>query len=241
MELLETALATADGIRGIASRFMVDGATYQRGAEIGFSGLDFYVVGRGGALGDVDADVVSAAFVFFEPAAVRTMWDEGRKVMPGVEASQEFLGCGHAWAESHFGDDLDVSRLADLAGRVAAGASPAGAPLFAATRALEGPTSPRARALHQLDLLRELRNAMHGAAVLAAGLAPLQAMAVRSPGMIPMFGWTQEAPDPEPLRARWEAAEAATDLAVSPAFAVLEPVERAELVELIAAADAATA
>ena len=32
---------------------MTDPATYAYGAELGFEGMDFYVAGRGGALGDV--------------------------------------------------------------------------------------------------------------------------------------------------------------------------------------------
>ena len=38
--------------------FMTDPATFARGAALGFEGMDFYVAGRGGALGDVPADVV---------------------------------------------------------------------------------------------------------------------------------------------------------------------------------------
>ena len=48
---------------------MTDPATYAYGAELGFEGMDFYVAGRGGALGDVPADVVAAAFVFFAPTS----------------------------------------------------------------------------------------------------------------------------------------------------------------------------
>ena len=62
----------------VGSHFMLDGNTYKRGAELGFQGLDFYATGRGGVLGDVDADVVAAAFAFFEPGQVRTQWDAGR-------------------------------------------------------------------------------------------------------------------------------------------------------------------
>ena len=50
---------------------MTDPATYAYGAELGFDGMDFYVAGRGGALGDVPADVVTAAFIYFEPDVVR--------------------------------------------------------------------------------------------------------------------------------------------------------------------------
>src|SRR6476620_9710155 len=101
MDALETAIATAPAVSNIGSHFMLDGATYAKGADLGFSGLDFYVTGRGGVLGDVDADVVSAAFCFFEPAGVRTLWDQGREVMPAAKAAAAFMDCCHAWGEAH--------------------------------------------------------------------------------------------------------------------------------------------
>ena len=57
--------ATAGAVGALSSHFMLDGATYAKGGEMGFDGMDFYVAGRGGALGEVDGDVVSAALVFF--------------------------------------------------------------------------------------------------------------------------------------------------------------------------------
>ena len=40
----------------------------------------FYFAGRGGMLGDVDANVVCSAFGWFEPAIVKTLFDEGAAV-----------------------------------------------------------------------------------------------------------------------------------------------------------------
>ena len=80
MDALAAATATAAPVSTVGSHFMLDGNTYKRGAELGFQGLDFYVAGRGGVLGDVDADVVSAAFTFFEPDSVRALWLQGTTV-----------------------------------------------------------------------------------------------------------------------------------------------------------------
>ena len=55
--------------------FMTDPATFTRGAALGFEGMDFYVAGRGGALGDVPADVVTAAFWVFAADAIRAAWE----------------------------------------------------------------------------------------------------------------------------------------------------------------------
>lgn len=233
----EATAATADAVSGVASHFMLDMATYQRGGELGFNGMDFYFAGRAGVLGDVDADVVSAAMVFFNPTVVRGGWDGSAAAMPRRDAGAAFASCGYAWADAHLGDDVDHARLATLAGRITAGASPAGAPIFANWRLLDTPTEPKAAALHQMNLLRELRAALHGAAVLAAGIAAEDAVRFRTPAMAPLFGWADPLDEAtsSSLAPRWAEAEAATNRALAPAYAALD---NAELDELVALANA---
>jgi hypothetical protein len=228
----EAAVATAGPIGSIASHFMVDAATYAKGAELGFEGMDFYVVGRGGALGEVDADVVTAAFVFFNPAAVRESWERGRQVMTPADAAAEFTQVSADWARSHVPADFDAARLAELAGKVIAGASPAGAPLFAGFRALPEPTEPMALAIHRMNALRELRGARHEAAVLVSGIEPLDAVMVKTPYMAGIFGWPEPHPDPTPAKDAWEAAEARTNAMMAAVLAVLDEAELDEFVEL---------
>jgi hypothetical protein len=239
MDPLAAATATAAAVSTVGSHFMLDGNTYKRGAELGFAGLDFYIAGRGGVLGDVDADVVSAAFAFFEPGNVRTLWDQARAVMPPAKAASEFAACAAAWADAHVPDDLDAARLADLAGRVAADARPACAPVFAGWRAMPVPAAPKAAAVHQMNVLRELRNGLHSAAVVSAGLSPLQALSVKSPHMVALFGWPEAAPT-DGLAPVWDGAEARTTEAIAHAYEGLDDAERAELAELAGALHAAT-
>ena len=229
----QTAHDTRDVIVGVTSGFMTDPACYQRGAELGFSGADFYVAGRGGALGDVGPDVVVAAFVFFAPAAVHDAWERTRYVMPRVAAAGAFASWAHEWARASLPDDVDWSRLADLLGRVVEHAPVAGVPLFAAWRAIAEPSDAKALALHRMHLLRELRGGLHGAAVLTVGLTPFEAVAVRGPKMLPILGWAHEPPDPQPLVDRWNLAEARTDRMLGRHLAVLDEAERVELVEAL--------
>lgn len=231
MEPAAAAEATREAVVDIPAKFMMDGATYKQGAALGFDGVDFYVAGRGGVLGECDADVVAAAFVWFEPGHVRHGWEAGGKVMARDEAAAAFAGCAHAWAEDHIADGVDAARLADLAGRIVAAASPAGAPLFAGWRLLPVPDSPKAAAVHQLNALRELRGALHGGAVLATGLSPTEALAISAPYMAPIFGW-EELPSVEGLADRWQQGEAATNVAMGRAYAVLDSAELDELTSL---------
>ena len=219
---------------------MLDPATHARGAELGFEGFDFYASGRGGALGDVPADVVVSVFVFFPPAGLRAAWERSAAVMSRREAALEWARCAHAWARDHLADQVDWTRVADLVGRIVSGADVAGAPLFAAWRTLPEPAHDdvKALAIHRLNALRELRGALHGAAVLTVGLTPFEAASVRAPDMIPEVGWTESPRDPEPLRDRWQLAEARTDRMLGRHFSVLDDTERGELVDALGKAAA---
>lgn len=237
----QTAAGCAEAVSRIASYFMLDAGTYAAGAEAGFAGIDFYVVGRGGALGEVDADVVTAAFALFEPSMVRANWEQGTKVLAPRDAATRFLGCGYEWATEHLDEaGCDWARLAELLGTISAAASPMCAPLFAAWRSMPEPGAEheaRALALHRLHVNRELRFARHAACLVANGLGVLDAMAVNRPEFIGLYGWTAEPPPvTDDLRARWEAAEAATNRALALDYATLAGGEGEELVALCHAA-----
>jgi hypothetical protein len=219
---------------------MLDGSTYEHGAALGFDGVDFYFAGRGGALGEVSGAVLAAALVFFEPARVAAAWDRGRAVLPPSESARAWSQCAERWAQSHLPDGVDYRQLAEILGVVVEGASAAGAPLFAAWAAEPEPPSPKALALHRLNLLRELRGALHGAAVLAQGLSPLEALAVRTPLMAEVFGWGDvELPDAAVHKEAWRRAEEGTDRAMSRHLGVLDETQLQELVELCGAAQGA--
>ena len=234
MDAITAAAQTAGAVSSVGSHFMLDGSTYVHGAGLGFAGLDFYVGGRGGVLGDVDADVVAAAFAFFEPAYVRAQWDMAAKVMTRTEAALAWAGCCSTWAEEHVGDGADLERLGALLDRVVAHARPACASIFAGWRALPVPTSPKAHVVHQMNGLRELRHGLHSAAVVATGLTPHQALSMGSPAMVPIFGWA-EAADVEGLQPKKDAAEDATNAAFAHAYAGLDADERDEVVALMGA------
>lgn len=237
----ETAKATATPIVEIAAKFMLAPATYQKGGELGYEGLQFYVCGRGGVLGDVSAEVVTAAFVWMHPDMVRANWEAGLAVAPAPDAARAFAKCLVAWAVENVPDTPSTARLADLAGKVVATASPAGAPLFAGWLGLPVPAEPAARAVHHLNALRELRGSLHAGAVLAAGIDPLEALHVRTPYLAQAFGWSDPAPEVEAVQARWQDAEAATDRAMARRLTGLDDGERRELADLAAELHAATA
>jgi hypothetical protein len=236
----ETAAVTTPTVAALTAGFMLDPATYAAGGELGFNGLDFYFAGRGGPLGEVDADVVSAAFVFFNPHHVRKSWEASADVMSRRDAANAFAACLHRWAE-RVPDDVDVARLAALAGKVVESASPAGAPVFAGWRTLDEPADAKALACHRMNALRELRMAMHGASILAAGMRPVEALTIKTPFMSQVFGWGDDLPEVEQLQSTWDGAEAATNKALGNALGVLDEAERDEFATLCAAITASVA
>jgi hypothetical protein len=153
--------------------------------------------------------------------------------MPRRDAARAWAARGHAWAEEHFSDEHDWATIAALAGRIVSAAPVAGAPIFAAWRTLTEPETPKALAQHRLNALRELRGGLHGAAVLTVGLTPIEAIVVKTPAMLPVFGWPEPYPDAGPLHERWALAEARTDRMLGRNFAVLDAEERALFVDLL--------
>jgi hypothetical protein len=218
----------------IPGGYMTARSTYSRGSELGFGGADFYLAGRAGVLGDVPADVVVAALVFFAPDLVHQAWARTEAILPRVQAANEWAAAGHEWAIEHLPDEIDWPTVSALLGRVVQAAPVAAAPLFAGWRALAEPEDPKALSMHRLNALRELRGALHGAAVLTVGLTPIEAIVVRTPTMASVFGWPEPHPEPKPLHDRWGLAEARTDRMFGRNLAVLDDQERGELVEMLA-------
>lgn len=199
------------------------------------NGYAYYFAGRGGVLGDVDADVVRSAFGFFEPALVRKMWDAGIAV-EGARASAARYGAACAeWGRSRLVGFEGAARLADLIRHVVDSADPMGMPMFAGWRAERRPTDPAGLAYFAMHLLRELRGSAHVVAVAATGMAPFDAILVSGgEGRAQQFGWTAPFPDVSHLVELRAKAEALTDEIMTRFFdRALNAEESAELLDLV--------
>lgn len=232
----QTAAAVKDAVGGWGFTFMSDAGVRARGkAELGLRGRPLYHLGRAGALGDVPVEVVVAAEAFFPADVVRKAWEEGRAVVEPLEAARAYAGyCSDLFRERH-GDKPDLPRLAELLERVVDHASALGLPLFAGWRALPRPEDAAGRVGLLLIVLREHRGSVHAAAVAVMGLGPLEAILAGSYGEAnaTFFEWPEPYPDPEPFRARWDAAEDLTSAAAALPYDALDSTERTELVGLV--------
>jgi hypothetical protein len=233
----QTAAAVKKAVGAWGFDWMSDADLRARGkAELGLRGRPLYHLGRCGVLGDVPVEVVIAVEAFFPPDVVRKAWEEGRAVVEPRRAALFYAaGCADV-ARRRFADDARTARCAELVEQVVDAAEPAGLPLFAATRLLPRPDDAPGRLGVLLNALREHRGAVHVAAVAAMGLPPLAAIMAGSYGEANarFFEWPEPYPDPDPWRARWDAAEDLTAAAAGLPYDALTAAERDELAGLVA-------
>lgn len=234
-----TSAAVKRQVLELGGAFMISREARAFGATTGVEGFHgAYTRGRGGVLGDVDADVVTAAFGFFEPGCVRAAWES--VPMSAADAADEYMVACRDFGQRKLAAFGQADRLAELLRRVADAAPSTGVPLFAGWRAMPVPEDGRAAVLQLTHVLRELRGGLHLIAVRANGLTPLQAILVAGspildgPGHAKFLGWTEPfEPVTDDIRVRWEAAEKLTDELIAPCFDVLDDAERDELTALM--------
>ena len=165
-----------------------------------------YFASRSAPFGPVPADVVIATFYNFEPGLVRRAIPEAWSLAsPGALVEARARAAGRALRRG-LGDELAgsdaVVEAAALARRAAERACerPGGRPLFAAHASLAWPDEPLLDLWHAQTLLREYRGDGHIAALLLAGLDPVEALVAHEatgelpPGFLqPSRAWSDEA------------------------------------------------
>ena len=208
-------------------------ATLARGGELGLDPLQFYVLGRGGVLGDVEASVVRAAFGYFNPAIIVKAWNAGRQILPPREAGREYMACCALHGRNRLSDVEGLDAFVSAADAVNDAADATGLALYAGFKAEPLVDDVPGRAMQLLASLREYRGSAHLVALRAVGVESKTAHFVKRPNDIKMFGWT-EADAPEITDATHGAmleAEALTDRIVAPAYGVLDETQRTAIVD----------
>ncbi len=234
----ETDQATSKPIHDLGSAFMLHGETTARGRENGFENpFAFYFAGRGGVLGDVDAEVIYAAFGWFSPTVVKPMWEAGVAIHGAREASRRYFAAAAAWGRDHLARVEGIAEFPVLAEKVVMAAEDSGLPLFAGWRVEPRVDDAAGRSMQLIHVMREWRGANHLISTTTSGLTPLQAiLAGDGEGQARFFGWQEPFEEvTDELRTRRQEAEALTDRLCAPAFEALSPAERERFVELVEA------
>jgi len=232
MDATELADVTAEPIQWVGLSFYFDPHTVERASELGLHRYEFYGLGRGGVLGDVDSDTVTEAFTFFHPAAVERFWSATQKADPVVTARQ-YLEAAYGYADRTFGA-IPVDVLANYA---AAAHKVVGAVERGHHRLVDGyrqypvPESAVHAAYLGAIMMRELRGCVHIDAVAEAGITVVQACYLSDPDNFRRHGYT-EADVPvvtADVEARKVRAEQITSAAMADYFGVLSDDERQQL------------
>ena len=244
---VDVAGRTAAPVLELARGWLLSPDTAKRGEDLGLlPGRGFWVLGRAGVLGDVDADVAAAAVGFVHPDRFRHFWEARPAGLQPRQAAAEYAECCFRWARATLTavPEDRLARLTQLSRAVADAALPCSGALFAGWRAMPAPDDPPAAAALALHVLRELRGGAHITAILASGMTPLDAAMSAPPprggaAWAADLGWPEPYPDPAGLAGRRAAAEELTTRLVAPAYEALGPDERAEFVDLVVEARAA--
>jgi hypothetical protein len=246
--MAETALTAADlvdrtaqPVLQITRGWLLSSATAKRGDELGLlPGRGFWVNGRAGVLGDVDADVAAAGVGFMHPDRLRPFWETRPKGHTSRELAAEYAACCADWGRGTLGPlgEDTLVRLTDMVRRVVNAALPTSGAIFAGWRAMPVPDDVGSAAALALHVLRELRGGAHITAVMATGLTPAGAALSAAPprGGVEWardLGWPEPYADPQSLADLRREAEELTSRLITPAYEVLKSDERAGFVDLI--------
>lgn len=231
MDTVALADLIADPIQVLGASFYFDPLTGTRGREHGLNIYEYYGLGRGGTLGNVELDDVIDAFTFFHPRVLERMW-ANEKADPTTVAA-DYVLAAYAFADRTFGD-VDVQVLRDFAAAAhkVAGAVEGGRHhLVDGYKQYEVPTNLVHAAYLGCILMRELRGCVHIDAVNEVGLSALEACYLQDPGFFKAHGYVEdETPSVTPeTAAKKVRAEELTSAMMAECFSVLDDEERQHL------------
>jgi hypothetical protein len=235
MNSLQLADAVADPVQRLGMSFYFDPFTRARGKESGLNSFEYYGLGRGGTLGDVDVDVVVDAFTFFHPRVLDRMWTQAKEKADPVAVAADYLEAAYEFADRTFGA-LDVQVLKDFAAaahKVVASVESGHHHLVDGYKQYDVPKNPVRAAYLGCILLRELRGCVHIDAVNEVGLSALEACYLQDPAVFTVHGYVEEeSPTVTPETAAQKIrAEKLTSAMMAECFSVLSDEERQHLAD----------
>jgi hypothetical protein len=229
MQPIEIMRATGS-IGSIGAAFYFHPDTVARGKEAGLDGFRFYILGRGGVLGNVEPAVVHGAFGYFHPSLIAKMWTTASERVAPRDAARLYHQCAHELGRAKLADTDGLDGFVDAVSQIIGFVEGASLPLFTAMRAEPVPEDAPAAAIHQAMVLRELRGSVHLLALVTQGLDSAKAHAIKRPDDVTVFGYEAAPSITDEDRAAWQRAEELTDQLLTPAYASLSAAQADALV-----------
>ncbi len=183
-----------------------------------------YAGGRAGVMGDVSDSQVTAAFGFFDPAAVREGWASVSECAAPSEIARIYAEAMAEAGRHWFADDEVSATVARVGWMVADRVEALGLSLFAGWREMR-PVADDAKGSAALALitLRELRGDIHLQSVAAAGLSALEAeLLTRGPDGARVHGWPEPYPDVASVSTRMLEANDATSTRMQRCYGLVD-------------------
>ncbi|HEY5265571.1 MAG TPA: hypothetical protein VIJ40_02040 [Acidimicrobiales bacterium] len=229
----ELSSITADPIQVLGMSFYFDPLTGERGKEHGLNIFEYYGLGRGGTLGDVETSNVFDVFKFFDEKTIEFLWGRARTKADPVTIAADYVEAAYAFADRTFGG-IDIAVLSSFgkAARKVVDATLSGqSPLVDGYKKYPAPANPVHAAYLGTIFLRELRGGVHIHAVKEVGLDPVQACYLQDPGVFTLHGYSEDQiPEVTPeLEAKKVRAEELTSAMMEKYFDVLSDTEREAL------------
>jgi hypothetical protein len=235
MNTVELADVVADPIQVLGMSFYFDPLTGEKGKTHGLNIYEYYGLGRGGTLGDVDLEVIVDAFTFFHPRTLERMWNGGKPKADPITVAADYVQAAYEFADRTFGDiDVDVLRdFAAAAHKVAASVERGHHQLVDGYKQYDVPTNPVHAAYLGCILMRELRGCVHIDAVNDVGLSAVEACYLQAPMIFTLHGYVEdETPEVTPESAAKKVrAEELTSEMMAECFDVLNDDERQHLAD----------
>jgi hypothetical protein len=209
----------------------------RRAAALGLNPSQWYVLGRGGALGDVDAAVVDSALGYFAPSVIGKHWDSGRAIVAPRAVATAHIQCCQDFGRRHLGGAAFLSSFVPAAAKVLAAASPVALPLFAGVKCFALADDLPGAATQAVAMIREFGGGVHLLAVAAVGLEPKKAHWLTRPDAWRSFGYrVGDVPQvTEADRERLGRADELTRVLLEPAYSALDAAEGEALLRGLAA------
>ncbi len=133
MQPVEIMRAT-EAIGSIGSAFLFHPDTVARGKQEGLDGFRFYILGRGGVLGDVEPAVVHAAFGYFDTGLIDKMWRSASEKVAPRDAARLYQGCAHDFGRAKLADVAGLDSFIDATTQIIESVEGVSLPLFAGMR-----------------------------------------------------------------------------------------------------------
>ena len=211
--VLDVVRRTSVPVHDVGTAIYLSSDVFGWAAEWGWTNpFAFYFAGRGGMLGDVSHDVVTSAFGWFEPNAVKAMYSEGSATGGSTEAAVRMAEAHSKWGQKYFSNVEGLDDHVAVLEKLVDGIEGAAIPLFVGWRNATRCDTDAGRAAQLMQMLREWRGGLHLVSTTAAGLSPLEAILTNEgEGQAKFFGWAEPFPDIESIRSKHIEAEAMTE------------------------------